>query len=320
MKYLFPHIEYLLLRHDCVIVPGIGAFIASPVPAAIDYENGTVTPPGRRVMFNRAVTLDDGLLANSIARKSGISFEEARQVVVRYVANTTADLESGKTVDFGKLGTLSMGEEKNIMFSPATPGGYFNLSDCLPAASIISRPHNIETGASISCESDVNAEDDTEYRDYYHFRISKTFARIAAVMAVLIAVAVTVVFNPLPKDNREQRASVMPVENLIKSQPAEEINNAEPVTGKTLESVLPDSNISPQPTHFLIVATFSNPSEADRYIAANSSEEYPLTAVASRRLTRVAVDASDNRDELRKRLNSHEISSRFPNSWIWSRK
>ena len=68
MNHLILHIEYLLLRHDCVIVPGLGAFIATASPALIDVVKGPMLPPRRSVMVNQAVTTADGLLPNSIGR------------------------------------------------------------------------------------------------------------------------------------------------------------------------------------------------------------------------------------------------------------
>ncbi|MDE6547663.1 MAG: SPOR domain-containing protein, partial [Muribaculaceae bacterium] len=47
MDILPLHIEYLLTRHDCVIVPGIGAFIATETEAFIDLENGVIRPRRR---------------------------------------------------------------------------------------------------------------------------------------------------------------------------------------------------------------------------------------------------------------------------------
>ena len=85
MNNLFRHIEYLLLRHDCVIVPGLGAFISASRPAKIDMQEGKILPPSKSLMFNQSVATDDGLLANSFARKTGMKFEEARQAVVHEV-------------------------------------------------------------------------------------------------------------------------------------------------------------------------------------------------------------------------------------------
>lgn len=44
MNPFFQHIEFLLLRHDCVVIPGLGAFIVNMVPAHIDYEKGWSLP------------------------------------------------------------------------------------------------------------------------------------------------------------------------------------------------------------------------------------------------------------------------------------
>ena len=43
----------LLLRHNCVIVPSFGGFVAKQSSATIDYKNGVMLPPGKSVMFNR---------------------------------------------------------------------------------------------------------------------------------------------------------------------------------------------------------------------------------------------------------------------------
>ncbi|MDE5875628.1 MAG: hypothetical protein K2H15_08270, partial [Muribaculaceae bacterium] len=120
MNSLILHIEYLLLRHDCVIVPGLGAFIATYVPARIDMENGVLLPPSRPVVFNQAVSTDDGLLANSIARKFNLSFEEARQVMFREIAHIKQMLAKEGMISLGKIGALSLSEENTLVFIPAS--------------------------------------------------------------------------------------------------------------------------------------------------------------------------------------------------------
>ena len=103
MNNLFKHIEYLLLRNDCVIVPGFGAFIATNLPARIDYEKGEILPPVRQVMFNQAVSMEDGLLANSYVRKSGVSFDDARQIIAREVGILKSFLAEKRVIQVGNL-------------------------------------------------------------------------------------------------------------------------------------------------------------------------------------------------------------------------
>ena len=81
MENLSLHIEYLLLRHDCVVVPGIGAFINIYQTPEFDTATGKITPMMREVRFNGAVRSDDGLLANSYARKYQISYREGAELL-----------------------------------------------------------------------------------------------------------------------------------------------------------------------------------------------------------------------------------------------
>lgn len=83
MERLSIHIEYLLLRHDCVVVPGFGAFINARSEARVDSESGQVYPMMREVRFNSALVHDDGLLAGSFARKYRVPFAEGRRCSAR---------------------------------------------------------------------------------------------------------------------------------------------------------------------------------------------------------------------------------------------
>ena len=35
----------LLLRHNCVVIPSFGGFVAKKTSATIDYKNGVIYPP-----------------------------------------------------------------------------------------------------------------------------------------------------------------------------------------------------------------------------------------------------------------------------------
>lgn len=315
MNSFFRHIEYLLLRHDCVIVPGLGAFIATRIPARMDFGNGLILPPSRSLMFNQAVALDDGLLANSIARKSGVSFEDARQIIVRYVSSVKESLAADGEVRIGNLGSLLLNGEGKLLFAPDR----IDFSSTSEMGYVtVNLTRGLGNGEMVSDDDDsVGGIDTASIAERRHrLRIGKAFARVAAMAALMVAVALTVILNPLPSDQREQRASVVPVKSISRPVQAEPVASDTAKAGETIAEA-PVEQVAP--AHYLIVATFSNAKEANSYAERFSTEEFPLTAVESRRLTRVAVAASDNMDELRKKLNSSAISSRFPNAWIWSR-
>ena len=73
------HIGYLMSEHDCVIVPGWGAFIAQYTSAFSFYDSGLYKKPKRFVAFNSSINHSDGLLQNSLMRREGISYEAANR-------------------------------------------------------------------------------------------------------------------------------------------------------------------------------------------------------------------------------------------------
>lgn len=317
MNNLFSHIEYLLLSHDCVIVPGLGAFIAIARPAEIDYDNGSITPPSRTVMFNQAIMSDDGLLANSYARKYNLSFEEARQVVLKDSSMLKSSLSADKELPVGNLGVLKIGEEDNIVFTPRLIPGEVNRQLGFETLDLSDAAKTVAPSVN-----EGNEEGDFEHTTaYYQFRINKTFTRIAAAVMILAFITVAAILKPIPADNREQRASVMPVEAIIHSKAISTVADSQPDKETVAQVDKTENKLeeTAQPTHFLIVATFSSNQEALNYVAMNSSDECPMQTVESKRMTRVAIASSNDKEQLRRQLNTREILSKYPNAWIWTR-
>ncbi len=117
MYNLSLHIEYLLLHHDCVVVPGLGAFINVRHAARFDSVRRVWLPMTREVRFNGALSHDDGLLANSYARKNSVSFAEGRELLRRDTMQLREALESDGEITLGHLGILRL-EEETVSFQP----------------------------------------------------------------------------------------------------------------------------------------------------------------------------------------------------------
>lgn len=120
------HIATLLRRHDCVIVPGLGAFVAAN--EASQFSGDILTAPRRVVSFNAAMVHDDGLLADSYARRMKISFEQARERVAAESALIQRRLKAEGAMEIPHVGTLSRHSGNRLEFMPA---GAWTLS--LPA-------------------------------------------------------------------------------------------------------------------------------------------------------------------------------------------
>ncbi|MBD5294278.1 MAG: SPOR domain-containing protein [Bacteroides sp.] len=113
------HIITLLRRHDCVIMPGIGAFVATKVAAGFDSLTGKFNPPARIISFNPAINYDDGLLASSVSRRMKISFEQARERVEEEAELMRRRLKAEGALSISRVGTLYRRSDSRLDFRPA---------------------------------------------------------------------------------------------------------------------------------------------------------------------------------------------------------
>jgi nucleoid DNA-binding protein len=118
MKSLTAHIEYLLTQTDCVIVPGFGGFVLRD-RAALFVSDGFVSAPGKAVSFNASLSHNDGLLAGSLMRDKGISFNEAMVLIDAATREARAMLQRGETLSLGSVGSFELGAEGELCFTPA---------------------------------------------------------------------------------------------------------------------------------------------------------------------------------------------------------
>lgn len=114
------HIEFLLLHHDCVVVPGFGAFMINDEGARYDVESHCFMPPSRTIGFNPEVRHNDALLTGSISRREGVSLEAARSALDTSVASLNHQLQLCGEVPFGNLGSFSAGVSPDApVFAPS---------------------------------------------------------------------------------------------------------------------------------------------------------------------------------------------------------
>jgi hypothetical protein len=114
----------LLLRHNCVVVPAFGGFIAQTAGAVIDMSSGVMIPPRKSVLFNRQLINNDGLLISYLSSVEGLNYIEAETILKDYVADWHARLQEGKRVSIDKIGHLYLDAERNISFEQDR---FFNL-------------------------------------------------------------------------------------------------------------------------------------------------------------------------------------------------
>ena len=122
MNVLERHIEILLLSNDCVIVPGLGGFMAHHVDARYDETDGTFLPPLRTLGFNPRLTMNDSLLVQSYIEAYDISYPEALRRIEAEVAEIRQHLESKREYELNDIGILRLNQEGNLEFEPCEAG------------------------------------------------------------------------------------------------------------------------------------------------------------------------------------------------------
>lgn len=349
MYNLSLHIEYLLLRHDCVVVPGFGAFINVRHPARFDASARTWLPMTREVRFNAALSHDDGLLASSYARKNEVPFEEGREILRRDIASLRETFGTDGEVTLGKLGIFRLDEDSQaVSFVPRqsapqmahslgfAPASTSKMQFSVRRAYVIEKNvgENMVTVGSFTPDSGTQNKpvqaDNSQTRKprkfnterNYYIPVNKVFARAAACV-VLVAVAILAL---LPAGDTKQidKASVIPVEKIIRNTAAC-IAPSEPMNDLERADVIPDQEsevgsgkAGKQTGRFhVIVATFRSPSEAEEFIRQNGGTGYDLEVVSSKTMSRVSAISSDDRARLQADMMSPEFSMRFGEAWIW---
>lgn len=122
MENLVKYTTKLIAQHNCVIIPGLGAFLAHKVPASYNAEERIFMPPHRTLGFNTQVTIDDALLLSEYINENGLSYDEATKKMRNDISVLRHTLSAKGCVRMGELGTFTMNIKGEISFTPDPNG------------------------------------------------------------------------------------------------------------------------------------------------------------------------------------------------------
>ncbi|MGI6573314.1 MAG: hypothetical protein ACOX19_07865 [Fermentimonas sp.] len=129
MNRLVSHIEFLLHHHNCVIIPDFGGFVVNAVHSR-EGEGCAILPPACELVFNRDLTYNDGLMAQSYMKTYRLTFDSATLEIQNGVRDLKHRLYDYREVELGPLGSFTMHEDKRIVYTPTTfyRPAFFGLS------------------------------------------------------------------------------------------------------------------------------------------------------------------------------------------------
>lgn len=113
------HLAELLYRHDCVVIPAFGGFVAKEIGAEVQAGTHMFRPPRKKISFNALLTENDGLLVHSWATRRGIAYPEAEREIAQQVDTWKETLDQGRKLRLDMIGKLYRDGQGALQFAPS---------------------------------------------------------------------------------------------------------------------------------------------------------------------------------------------------------
>ena len=115
---LAKEISFLLYKHNCVILPGFGAFLINEKQAERSAVAQYAMPKQEVINFNRQIINNDGLVANHLSLRLQCSYEDGLKAVESYISELWVELENKRNVEIAEVGTFYYTQESKLVFVP----------------------------------------------------------------------------------------------------------------------------------------------------------------------------------------------------------
>ena len=120
MIELAKHIEVLLLENDCVIVPGLGGFIAHNRQAEFKESENQFSAPARTIGFNPQLVMNDGLLVQTYMQAYNTDFPDATRKIEKIVSTLKEQLYQKGEAYLPNVGILYYTMNGTYVFEPSS--------------------------------------------------------------------------------------------------------------------------------------------------------------------------------------------------------
>ena len=118
----------LLIDEDCVIIPEFGGFITHYQSAILEPNKNIILPPGKSVSFNAKLCKNDGLLAQNVAIKTGLNYNEALKAIQQKVHFWENELHKTNYLELDGFGSFILNKEGNLVFNQFNETNFSNTS------------------------------------------------------------------------------------------------------------------------------------------------------------------------------------------------
>lgn len=338
MKEFTSHIDYLIQKHDCVIIPDFGGFVLNREVAAT-ASDGSMTPPRVSVGFNPELKYNDGLLAESYMNAYSISYDAACKRLTDVVKRLNTVLSLKQPLQIGQLGKLSLDTENRLIFEPNNNLSAFHPETFGLSVLDIKRLVDIEEIQKIS----ITANRHSVYK--------RMFAGIGAAAAAILVFFVT--STPISENENLQiqksgffadlistsatlsssNAETMPAVDILAAEPSAEAKKEEfgaenktiLAATKTVEPATktetPIVKEEPKGKFFVIIASAGGKSEAKRVLKKFQEQGYKnADIIDSRDRSRIYIASFADRSQAESYLASFKKNNpKLNDAWVFTR-
>lgn len=309
MISMIEHIEYLMLSNDCVVVPGFGAFIAQYTSSHNCEQNSTFTSPKRSISFNASINHNDGLLANSIAKKASIPYAEALKQIEKSTTICRQALSDGSEVPFGRLGFFINNGEGHIEFIPfhheLANDDFFGLQS-------FSFPTLAERNAQVAAEetaSETYSEPEINIgrRNWFSHKAVQIAASIVMLVCLTFALSTPIIVDKPTHQlaTLNVPTPTMPKHKVVK---AEEISQQ-----KQVEAASEKKEANSNGRYAIIICSLKKQSQVAQYFQENKDIN-PANVIKKNGYYMIYFNRGDNYQELVK--EAKQMPKPYTEFWI----
>lgn len=318
MNTIGKYISDLIIQHDCVIVPGLGGFVANYKPASLSDEKGLFMPPQKEIGFNRSLMHNDGLLVNHVAIQMGIAYADAQKGVEVFVNTLWEQLGDKNVAEISEIGILKKDLTGNLLFQPESNGWV------LPEAFGLAPVHLPMNDVA---EHHPAKQIQHSARQFVMPRIPHR--QVAAGIALVAGLFLLTPTVHTPQAVSQGAMTSFPDISLIETAVVEatvDTNLAVVVPSQVqelVEVVKPSVSaaVNTQPAWYLIAASFPSENDAQMHCEKLVKNGYPnASVVAVDGKNRVAIESFGHREEAMQAMNNYREIKGFESVWLLRNK
>ena len=269
------HIKELLFIHDCVIIPNFGGLVSNHVSSKINTVSGTIFPPSKLIVFNKNLSINDGLLISHISKKEKISVDDSKSLVFDFSKKITDSLMTERSLRLNNIGLFTLGSEDNIIF-------HQDIANNFDLNSFGFESFQIQKKTKTKKIIDVNQSSTTKKISY----------KAAAVLIPLILLSLTNILLDTSTSNINIQKSDL---NFFKKSKVPKLNVAKKKIEKEIEKI----ETTPKMKNFHVIAgAFIEKSNAEKLnsslIESNFNSEILLSENGYHRVSYSSFESKEN--------------------------